>query len=96
MRTRNFFLFTQTYSGDGTLESFSVTGSNLEIAPTDITFESASARHDVNDNDPSGNYNLFVSDRTISAGSAEIQFSKSTTSPATTDSIDVIILAARG
>ena len=96
MRTRNFFLLAQTYTGDGGSESFGVTGSNSEIGSTNLTFQSALAKHDTNDNDPSGNYNLFVSDRTISAGSAAIQFSKSAVSGSTTDSIDVVILAARG
>lgn len=96
MRTRNFFLLAQTYTGDGGSESFGVTGSNSEIGSTNLTFQSALAKHDTNDNDPSGNYNLFVSDRTISAGTAAIQFSKSAVSVSTTDSIDVFILAARG
>ena len=96
MRTRNFFLFTQTYTGSGGLENFNLTGSNSDIGPTNVTFQSGLASHDTGDNDPSGNYNLFISDRTISAGSAAIQFSKSAASVSTTDSIDVLILAARG
>lgn len=96
MRTANFFLLSQTYTGDGGLQSFEITGSNSNIDSANLTFQSALAKHDTSDNDPSGNYNLFVSDRTISAGTAAIQFSKSAVSASTTDSIDVLILAARG
>lgn len=96
MRARSFFLFVQTYSGDGGLSSFGVTGSNSQVGPSDVTVQSALARHDTGDNDPSGNYNLFVSDRAVQLGSAAVQFSKSMASLSTTDSIDVVILAARG
>lgn len=96
MRARNFFLLASTYTGDGGLASFGVTGSNSEIGATNVTFQSALAKHDTGDNDPSGNYNLFVSDRTVSNGSVAVQFSKSAVSGSTTDSIDVVILAARG
>ena len=96
MRARSFFLLAQTYSGDGALESFGVTGSDPGIRPTDFTFQSAFSKHDTSDNDPYGNNNLFVSDRATSAGSAAVQFSKSAATMLTTDSTDVVILAARG
>lgn len=96
MRARNFFMLAQTYTGDGALPDFGITGSNSEIGPTNVSFQSALAKHDTSDEDPYGNNNLFVSDRTISVGTAAVQFSKSAVSGSTTDSIDVLILAARG
>ena len=90
MRAKNFFLLAQTYTGDGVLGSFGVTGSNSEIGATNFTFQSAVA------SGSNGSYNLFVSDRTVSAGSAAFQFSKSAVSASTTDYIDVVAIVARG
>lgn len=89
MRARNFFLLAQTYTGNGLLETFGVTGSNSDIGPTNVTFQSGLA------SGSNGSYNLFVSDRTISAGSAAFQFSKSAVSASTTDHVDVIAIVAR-
>ena len=80
MRVKDFFLLTKTYTGDGVLSSFGVTGSDPGIGQSNITFQSALAFHDNSDNDPSGNYNIFVIDRTISNGSAAFQFAKSAVS----------------
>lgn len=96
MRARNFFLLASTYTGDGANETFGGTVTDPQIRSTDTVFQSATAQHDTSDNDPSGNYNLFVSSRTVSDGSIDFQFSKSAVSGSTTDSIDVVILAARG
>lgn len=96
MRARSFFLLSQTYTGDGGLVSFGITGSNSSIGSSDTTFQSALTRHDSNDDDPYGNCNIFVSDRTISNGSAAFQISKSEVSLSTTDSIDVVAIVVRG
>lgn len=92
MRVKNFFLSAQTHTGAGTLPSFGVTGSDPSIGATNVTVGLALAKHETSDCD----FNLFVSDSTVSDGSVAMQFSKSALNETAADSIDTFILSARG
>ena len=96
MRVKSFLLFSDTYVGDGSLDSFgeNITDSNIQIS--DVTFQSAIPYHDTTDEDPYGNINIYVSSKTISSELISLQVGKSSSSPGTTDRVDIIVLSARG
>jgi hypothetical protein len=98
MRVRSLFLYTATITGNGGSEvrNEASTISNSDIRDGDARFFDLSLRHDTGDNDPYGNVNVHIVSGTISNGQiSNLVFAKSGISPGTTDSGDVIAIAAR-
>jgi hypothetical protein len=96
MRSRNFMLFSQTYTDTFPDEYFLVTANEENIQATDITVNGATSYGP--GLDPYGNINVCGTlAKTVRAGSVEILFSKSSAIAETTSSVtDIVIISARG
>ena len=97
MRARNFFMFSETKSSDGSLIGISCSDIiDSQIGPTNTTFVGITLKGDA-DNDPYGNVNVYSSGRNVNHGSvSSITFEKSEVSIGTTDSVDIVAIVARG
>ena len=92
MRARDFFIITGDFTSSGNAETLQIvvsTGSPA-IAPS---FQAATSNKG---STPYGNFNVFVDSLTISGGAINGNFGKSSITSESTDSIDAILIAARG